>query len=181
MIAPGAELTTAEEFKILEKTIKHLKKTKKVGLRFKKLNLDTVKVVVLTDASFVNSRGLRCLLGLFMLLTDGDGISNIIHFGSSRCNRVPRSVMASDFHALVLKFDHASVIRKTLNELLRIKVPLKEYVNSKIDVDVGAKYGNTTKKRFQTYLNELHESYTRGEFSTLGWIPGGRKRSRHMF
>lgn len=46
----------------------------------------------------------------------------IIHYGSSRCKRVPRSVMASELHASILGFHYGFVIRDVVWQFLGIEV-----------------------------------------------------------
>lgn len=56
LLAPGEEQTKAEEFKLLNKTILHSKKTKEIGMTYRNLNLDTVKIVLMTYVNFANAR-----------------------------------------------------------------------------------------------------------------------------
>lgn len=71
--------TTDGEFKYFSKVVKHLKETKKNGLKYEKLYFETAKIVVLTDASFSNARGMRSQLGFLVLMIVEAGAANIIH------------------------------------------------------------------------------------------------------
>lgn len=69
-----------------------------------KLNLDTFKIIRISDASFFTDRGLKIQLGFLILLAEDTGHANIVHFASNRCKRVTRSVMEAEDHGLTLAF-----------------------------------------------------------------------------
>lgn len=78
--------------------------------------METVRVIVVTDASFANARDLRSQLGYLVLMVDGQDNANIIHYGSRRCKRVTRSVMASEVHALSMGCDYGIIIPHMIEE-----------------------------------------------------------------
>lgn len=172
LIAPGAQKTTEDEFRTLKKTMDHLSATKERGLTYKRIDMSTMRLIVISDASFANTRNLRSQLGFIILMADETGTANIIHYGSSQCKRVTRSILAAEIHALVLAYDHAYVIRHTLIEILGRNVKLEAYVDSRSVFDVIAKDGNTTEKRLQIDIYALRQSYADGELDQIGWIPG---------
>lgn len=174
LIAPGSEPTTKAEHRTLAKTIKYLAKTAEQGLTFAPLDLESTKVVIISDASFANARGSRSQLGFLIILTDKDGNANVVHYSSARCKRVTRSVMAAELHALILAFDYGFVLREMLKEVLRRDVKLEALIDSKTVFDVVAKDGRTNERRLQIDVHALKESYTRGELTRIGWIPGHR-------
>lgn len=51
--------TTSEEYESFVKVFQHLKETKKNGIKYLKLNLETTKIVVLNDASFETPGGCK--------------------------------------------------------------------------------------------------------------------------
>lgn len=81
-----------------------LKKTLKQGLKFKVLDLRTVKVIIATDASFANARGNEIQLRYIDQILDEEGTSNIFHYGSNSFKFIEMSVMAAEVQALVLGF-----------------------------------------------------------------------------
>lgn len=172
LVAPGSEQTTAAEFKTLEKVIDFLKDTKDFKMVFTPLKLDTARLVLISDASFANARGLKSQLGYIIALVDDDGNCNIIHWGSNRCRRIARSVLAAEVHGLVLGFDYVFIIQKLAEELLGRQVKVEAYTDSKTLFNVIAKDGATTERRLQIDIFALKESYERGELSRIGWIPG---------
>jgi hypothetical protein len=98
-------------------------------LIFKTIDLDTCRVVVLNDASFENSEAYKSQLGFFICLADAGLNANIVHFGSQKCKRITRSVMAAELHALIVGFDNAIIIRQMISEILRREIPIDVYID----------------------------------------------------
>lgn len=94
LIAPGIDPVTGEEFKHLKKTIRHLHKIREVGFTYSPLDIASIRLLLLTDASVSNLRRFKSQLGYLLIIVDDDGRSNIIHHSSSRCRRVRQSVRA---------------------------------------------------------------------------------------
>lgn len=114
-----------------------------MSLKFIKLHIGSVKVVVLLDALLANTPGLKSRLGVDLLMVDDQYHANIVHYGSSTCHSLSGSVMFAKVHALVLVLDHAYMVRKTLEELLGRQKTLKAFVNSQALFNVIAKYSET--------------------------------------
>ena len=172
LIAPGSEPTTKEQFTSLRKAVEFLKETKEIGLTYVKLNMEEIKIVVLTDASFANAEGLKSQLGYLILLVDDTGRCNVLHYGSNRCRRIARSVMAAEIQALILGFDYAYLIKDQLDEILGRDVKIEAVVDSKTTFNVVAKEGKTTERRLQIDIMTLRQSYDNGELSRINWVPG---------
>jgi hypothetical protein len=141
------------------------------GLTFVPLDLTKVRVVVFTDASFANAEKYKSQLGFVICLADDNNNANIVHFGSSKCKRVTRSVMAAELHGLVLGFDNAFSVREMVSEILGRKIPIDAYVDSKTVFDTVTKLGATLEKRLQIDVAALQESHLKGELRSLHWIP----------
>lgn len=74
--------------------------------------------MVITNYSFANIKGIRSQSGFVDLVVDRHGSANGIHYGSMRCKRVTRSVMASELNPLKLGFGNVVVIRDVVWEAL---------------------------------------------------------------
>jgi len=137
-----------------------------------KLDRTSLRVVLFTDASFGNTSDLSSQTGFVIALVDGNDNANIIHYGSKKCRRVTRSVMAAEILALVTGFDHAFIVKHAILELLDISVPIDAFIDSRTTFNCVAKNASTIEKRLQIDVAALRESYTRKELNCLGWIPG---------
>lgn len=117
LIAPGKDKPTNKDMKTLKKITKILKDTAEQGLHFVKLGLDTARIVLISDASFANTKDLRSQLGYLVLMVDANEDCNILHYASNRSKIISRSVMAAELFALVLGFDNAYVVRDLVEDL----------------------------------------------------------------
>ena len=75
--------------------------TQNVGLRFvpldtSTLSSSTLRLALFMDASFANTKANKSQMGFVIVLCNSNGNANILHYGSSACNRVTRSVMAAE-------------------------------------------------------------------------------------
>lgn len=137
------------QFKSLKKTMDRPKKTSDVGFRFINLDIDSAKVVVLSDASFANAPGSKRQVGPAVLMVDDRNHVDVVHYGSSRCRKVSRSVVGVEVYALVHAFDHAYMVHKTLEELLGRQVTLEAFASSRTLFNVIAKDSETVEQRLQ--------------------------------
>ena len=172
LIAPGNKPTSPEEYKSLQKTTKYLQKTKEQGLNYLPLDLESIRIVLLTDASFANATGMKSQLGYLLLLVDKHENCNVLHYGSDKCKRIARSVMAAELHALVLGFDYAFLVKDLVEEILGRKIVVEAMVDNKSVFNVIAKDGKTAERRLQIYVLALRQSYDLGELERIAWIPG---------
>lgn len=95
-------------------------------------------------------------------------MANIVHYASSRCNRVTRSEMKCELHALIMGFDCGFIISDVLSEFLRINLVLKSFIDSKTVFDIIVKDGNSTERRLQVDIYALRESYVRADLAIIG-------------
>lgn len=133
--------------------------------------------MLFSDSAFANADTVYSQIGFVLLLTDDSDNCNIVHYGSSRCKRVTRSVMAAELRVLVYGFDTSFVVRHTLAEALGNIVPLDAFVDSRTVFNAIAKTSNTLEKRLQIDASALRESHKNGEMRTFGWISSGMNPS----
>lgn len=108
-----------------------------------------MRIMVLTDASFENCRGLRSQLGFVIYMVDANGRCNEINFGSNRCKRVTCSVLASEFHYIIVGFDFAYILRNLMSDMLGREVEVETLVDSKTVFEIISKDGNSTERRLK--------------------------------
>ena len=172
LVAPGSKPTSDEEYKTFKRTVKSMIATRDQGLNFIKLDIPSTKLILLTDASFANAEGMKSKLGYMIAMVDKFKRCNIIHFGSNKCKRIARSVMAAEIQALVLGFDYAYVIQHLVEEIIGRTIKLEAMIDSKTVFNVVAKDGQTAEKRLQIDVLALRQSYDLGELDRIAWIPG---------
>jgi hypothetical protein len=140
------------------------------GLRFVPLDLSTLRVAVFTDSSFANNVDMSSQIGYIVVTVDKNSAANIVHWGSIKCRRVTRSVLAAELYAMSLGFDYATVIRSTIQQILGRLIELTIYIDSKSLYDCLVRLGSTTEKRLMVDIMCLRQSYERREISQVVWI-----------
>jgi hypothetical protein len=121
----------------------------KEGLRFVKLDESTLCIVVMCDASFANADGCKSQLGFVVLLAEDQNRANIVHYGSQRCTRVTRSVMAAELHGLIVRYDNAIFVSEMVSLILGRHVDIVVMLDSNTVFDTVTRLSNTLKKRLQ--------------------------------
>jgi hypothetical protein len=58
------------------------------GLKFIKLDINTLQLLVFTNASFANNKDLSSQIGYVIVLANATKKANIIHWSSVKCKRV---------------------------------------------------------------------------------------------
>jgi hypothetical protein len=153
------------------------------GLHYIPLDLTTAKLMVFADGSFANNKDLTSQIGFVICLVNEEVTpesftitGNLVHWQSSKCKRVTRSVLASEIYGLVNGFDLGYVLAETLRTVMsRLAVPpipLVICTDSYSLYDCLVKLGTTSEKRLMIDLMALRQSYERREISEVRWING---------
>src|SRR5271167_1264851 len=172
----AAQVTDPEpaNIKLLNKRVQWQIENPARGLTFVPLDLESLSLVVFTDASFANNKDLSSQIGHVIVLTDRNQSANIIHWSSIKCKRVTRSVLASELYALAHGFDIGAAIKSTIQKILQLEqLPLVLCTDSKSLYDCLVKLGTTQEKRLMVDLMCLRQSYERREITEIKWISGG--------
>ena len=143
------------------------------GLRFIRLDKNSLKLIVFTDSSFANNYDFSSQIGFVITLADKNNNANIIHWSSIKCKRVTRSVLASELYGMAHGFDIGATIKSTIEKILQIDtLPLVLCTDSKSLYDCLVKLGTTQEKRLMVDLMCLRQSYERREITEVKWIDG---------
>ena len=133
---------------------------------------NTLRLLAFTDASFANNRDLSSQIGYVLVLADGTGRANILHWSSTKCKRVTRSVLASELYGMVYGFDMGASVKSTVDKMLGIELPLVVYTDSKSLYECLVKLGTTQEKRLIIDVMCLRQAYERREIAEVKWIKG---------
>ena len=113
------------------------------GLRFVKLDRNSLRLLVFTDSSFANNKDHSSQIGYVLALADKSNKANIIHWSLVKCKQVTRSVLVSKLYTLTNGFDIGVCTKATLEQILQIKLLLVLYIDSKSLYDCLVKLGTT--------------------------------------
>ena len=156
----------------LNKLVRWATDTIHTGLNFINLNMNKLAIKLFTDSSFANNQDHKSQLGYVVILADDHNKANIHHYGSTKCQRVTRSVLASELHGLIHGFDQANIVQNILQEILDCSIPIDVHIDSRTLFNVVSRYGETKEKRLQIDASSLRQSYDSGEIRNIFWISG---------
>ncbi|KAK1918681.1 hypothetical protein P3342_001730 [Pyrenophora teres f. teres] len=133
--------------------------------------------------SFANNKDLSSQLGFVLVLVnesiDADTFTiqgNVIHYSSTKCKRVTRSVLASEIYGMVNGFDIgiaiATTLRMVTDRLGIPEIPLVVCTDSYSLYECLVKLGTTKEKRLMIDIMALRQSYERREITEIRWING---------
>jgi hypothetical protein len=142
------------------------------GLKFVKLDINTLQLLVFTDASFANNKDLTSQIGYVIALSDTTKKANIVHWSSVKCKRVTRSVLASELYGMAHGFDIGVAIKATIDKILQINLPLVICTDSKSLYDCLVRLGITQEKRLMIDVMCLRQAYERRLITEVKWIDG---------
>ena len=114
------------------------------------------------------------------MLADDAGQVNILHWSSTKCKRVTRSVLASELYGMVHDFDMGASVKATIDRTLGIELPLVVYTDSKSLYECLVKLGTTQEKRLMIDVMCLRQAYERREIAKVKWIKGNSNPADSM-
>ena len=181
---------TKEDITTLNRRIKWQKENTARGLRYVPLDPHEMKLFVLVDASFANNKDLTSQIGYTIVLANEkemddnsfEMIGNLIHWSSTKCKRVTRSVLVSEIYAMANGVDMGIAIAGTVNSIVNKagsvhkleipSIPVVVCTDSRSLYDCLVKLGTTREKRLMIDIMALRQSYERGEVFEVRWIDG---------
>jgi hypothetical protein len=182
-IAAQAQEPTEADIKALNERLAWQINNLDRGLKYIPLDLHKAKIMVFADGSFANNADLSSQIGYLIAIvneeTNGNTFTmngNLVHWSSTKCKRVTRSVLASEIYGMVNGFDLGLAIATTIKlitEQLNVPpMPLILCTDSYSLYDCLVKLGTTTEKRLMIDVMALRQSYERREITEVRWING---------
>jgi hypothetical protein len=180
-----------DEVKALNKRLQWQLKNQSRGLHFISLNLPAAKLFVFVDGSFANNKDYSSQIGYVIVLGNesyGDGEfelnGNLIHWSSTKCKRITRSVLASELYAMASGVDVAISLSTTFNLITQqLKInnfPTIICTDSFSLYECLVKLGTTKEKRLMIDIMAMRQSYERRELSEVRWIGGNNNPADAM-
>ncbi|KAF1935700.1 hypothetical protein EJ02DRAFT_460141, partial [Clathrospora elynae] len=183
-IAAQAQQPSNEDITTLNKRLKWQMESLNRGLRYIPVDLINAKLLVFVDGSFANNSDLSSQLGFILMLVNESTNANstftvrgnVIHYSSTKCKRVTRSVLASKIYGMVNGFDIGIAITTTLRMITEhlglAAVPLIICTDLYSLYKCLVKLGTTKEKRLMIDIMALRQSYERREITEIRWING---------
>jgi len=184
-----------EDFTRLNRRLAWQSANQQRGLRYVPIDLATAKLMIFADGSFANNKDLSSQIGFIAMLVNEDSSGNdtgnqsdnetdnkstvrgnLIHWSSTKCKRITRSVLASEIYGMVNGFDIGLALTTTLkmitDRLSLPSIPLITCTDSYSLYECLVKLGTTKEKRLMIDLMALRQSYERREITEIRWIHG---------
>jgi transposase InsO family protein len=171
-VTPAA--ATEDNFISLDEAVLRLKNTP-VSLRYEDLDADSMCLYVYGDASFSNNPDLTSQIGHLCFLVDKRGRCCLLSWSSHKCRRVTRSVLAAELYALSGAYDHAFTLRHTLESLLKRRLAIFLFTDSRTLFSSITTLCKLTEKRLLIDIAVLRDAYRTGDLDNLCWV-----ESRYM-
>jgi hypothetical protein len=110
-----------------------------------------------------------------VILANKDNNTNILHWLSTKCKRVTRSVLASELYVISHGFDISASLKSIIENILGFILNLSTLLliictDSKLVYDCFVKLGTIQEKRLIIDLIYLRESYEQKEVAKIKWI-----------
>ncbi|KAM4065471.1 cwf18 domain containing protein [Hirsutella rhossiliensis] len=184
-VSVAAQVQTPEDkdYAILNKRLQWQMDHQLRGLTYKPIDLATAKLMVFTDGSFANNKDLSSQLGFVITLVNETNhkekqfeiSGNIVHWSSTKCKRVTRSVLASEIYGMANGFDigiSLAMTMKIITERLNLPPILSSSVRIRTLYECLVKLGTTKEKRLMIDIMALRQSYEKREITDIRWING---------
>ena len=100
---------------------------------------------------------------------------NLVHWSSTKCKRVTRSVLASEIYAMIHGVDMGIAIESTVN-IIAIKLGISKIpiivCTDLFSLECLVKLGTTKEKRLIIDIMSLRQLYEQRELFEIRWIHG---------
>jgi hypothetical protein len=116
-------------------------------------------LIVFIDALFTNNRDLSFQIGYILVLIDGTGYTNIIHWSSTKYKRVTRSILASELYNMAYGFNMGALVKSIIDRILEMELLLVVYIDSKSLYEYLIKLGTTQEKYLIIDIIYLYQIY----------------------
>lgn len=177
---------STEDVKKPNKRLTWQKENVERGINFIPLDLDNAKLFIFVDGSFANNQDFSSQIGFVIVLANEGATSNlpnefnlrsnIIHWSSTKAQRVTRIVLASELYGMVHGIDNGLAIGTTINlimkQLGKDNIPLIVSTDSFSLYECIVKLGSTKEKRLMIDIMAIRQSYERRELAEVRWISG---------
>lgn len=142
----------------------------KLGMRFKKLDLDSMYVAGYADASLGSNPDLSSQIGGFVCVRDKYGVCCPAAWFCRKGQRKAGSALASEVIGFVTLFDYAFMVRHTLSKMTNRKVPLYLFTDSYSMFSTITKSSSVREKRLLLDLAIIREAYSDKAVDNIGFV-----------
>jgi len=158
-----------KDIKLLNQIVTHVKETKDLKLKFKKLKKETLRLLVFVDSGYNTNRDRTSQLGVIIFLADEENNCHFLHWSSSKCPRVTRSMLASETYAFSLGYDYGMSLRMLFSSM-SIDIPLYIFTDAKSIFDTITASKRLRELRLMNEISDVRRAYREREITNVAWI-----------
>ena len=152
-----------------KKAVRDLKSMSLI-IKISKLDMDSWKIVVYSDASFANLKDGASQLGYIIFLQDKFGNSAAISWSSKKAKRVARSTLTAETLAAVEAVDTAYMVKKIIEDITTVELPpIELFVDNKSLFDTAKTTNVLADKRLLVDMAALRQMIEVKEVN-INWV-----------
>lgn len=160
---------TKKDLKLLNDTVIVLRNTKDVTLKYPTLNKDTTRINVIVDSGYNTNTGGTSQLGMIIFLTDDTNKCHFVHWSSSKCPRITRSMLASETYAFSTGYDYGVSLRMLFKNMA-LNLPLYIFTDCKSIFDTITASKRLRELRLMNEIADIRRAYRQNEITNIAWI-----------
>lgn len=161
-----------DKIRELNRGIKKVLDTVDVGLKYGRLDFDSLHLRVYADASFATNDDLSSQIGFIVLLCDDSNRCHVLDYSSRKSRRVVRSIMGGEVHSFMDAFDTAFITRNDLETILGVRIKIVMLTDSKQLFDAVTCGRRTAERRLGIDVAAARQSYRAYEIGSIGFVRG---------
>ena len=146
---------------------------------FPKLDVNSLKLVVYTDASFGNlNDGVDSMGACIVFLTDKNGKCVPLDWSANKVKRVVKSTIAAETLALANGLDNAIFTRRLISEMLGVpekKLTIEAVIDNKSCLEAVYSTSLVEDKRLRREIAGIQELLETHVVKSVHWVPGEKQ------
>ena len=146
---------------------------------FPKLDVNSLKIVVYTDASFGNlNDGVDSMGACIVFLTDKNRKCVPLDWSANKVKRVVKSTIAAETLALANGLDNAIFTRRLISEMLGVtekKLTIEAVIDNKSCLEAVYSTSLVEDKRLRREIASIQELLEGHVVKSVQWVPGDKQ------
>lgn len=161
--------TKPKHLRVLNEVVEHVKKSATLALKYPKLDQSTLRLYVFVDSGYNTNADHSSQLGIVIFLADATGACHFLHWRSSKCPRITRSMLAGETYAFSEGYDYGVSLR-LLMKAMHCDVPLYVLTDAKSIFDTITKSKRLREIRLMQEIADIRRAYRQNEITNIAWI-----------
>lgn len=154
---------------MLNETVKYLQESRELGIRFTPMEEPSMKLYVFVDSGHNTNQDKASQLGMIACLVDRQHNCHIIHWHSTKCQRVTRSMLAGELYAFSMGYDYSMSLRMVFRQI-NVELPLYIFNDAKSIFDTITASERLRELRSMADTADIRRAYKHNEITNVAWV-----------